>query len=125
VHTLGEAEAGKSPEFLVRGQPSLQHKCQDSQSYTEIPCLKEQTKQKEERRRRRRRRRRYLFLLDIFFIYISNVIPFPSFPSENPLSPSALPLLPNPPLPASWPWHFPILGHRTFTGPRASQEQVS
>ena len=27
------------------------------------------------------------FLLDIFFIYISNVIPFPSFLSENPLSP--------------------------------------
>ena len=26
------------------------------------------------------------FLLDIFFIYISNVIPFPSFPSKNPLS---------------------------------------
>jgi hypothetical protein len=28
----------------------------------------------------------FLFLLDIFFIYISNVIPFPGFPSENPLS---------------------------------------
>jgi hypothetical protein len=27
------------------------------------------------------------FLLDIFFIYVSNVIPFPSFPSENSLSP--------------------------------------
>jgi hypothetical protein len=27
------------------------------------------------------------FLLDIFFIYISNVIPFPGFPSKNPLSP--------------------------------------
>ena len=27
-----------------------------------------------------------IFLLDIFFIYISNIIPFPSFPSENPLS---------------------------------------
>jgi hypothetical protein len=26
------------------------------------------------------------FLLDIFFIYISNVIPFPSFHSKNPLS---------------------------------------
>ena len=26
------------------------------------------------------------FLLDILFIYISNVIPFPSFPSGNPLS---------------------------------------
>jgi hypothetical protein len=25
----------------------------------------------------------YLFLLDIFLIYISIVIPFPSFPSEN------------------------------------------
>jgi hypothetical protein len=28
----------------------------------------------------------FLFLLDIFFIYISNFIPFPHFPSENPLS---------------------------------------
>jgi hypothetical protein len=27
-----------------------------------------------------------LFLLDIFFIYISNVIPFPTFPTEKPLS---------------------------------------
>jgi hypothetical protein len=39
------------------------------------------------------------FLLDIFFIYISNVIPFPGFPSENPLHPSRAP---NPPIPASW-----------------------
>ena len=39
------------------------------------------------------------FKLDIVFIYILNVIPFPSFPSENPLSPppSPLRLLPNPP----------------------------
>ena len=27
-----------------------------------------------------------LFLLDILFIYISNVTPFPGFPSENPIS---------------------------------------
>jgi hypothetical protein len=60
------------------------------------------------------------FLLDIFFIYISNVNPFPSFPSENPLIPSCLLLLPNPPTPTSWPWHSPILGHRTFTEPRVS-----
>ena len=60
------------------------------------------------------------FLLDIFFIYISNVISFPSFPSENPHIPSILPLLTNPPTPASWPWHSPILKHRTFTGSRAS-----
>jgi hypothetical protein len=30
-----------------------------------------------------------IFLLDIFFIYISNVIPFLCFPSENPLPPPA------------------------------------
>jgi hypothetical protein len=28
----------------------------------------------------------FLFLLDIFFIYISNLIPFPGFPSKIPLS---------------------------------------
>jgi hypothetical protein len=51
-----------------------------------------------------------IFLLDIFFIYNSNAnIPFPSFLSENPLSPSPLLLLPNPPTPASWLWHSPIL----------------
>jgi hypothetical protein len=36
------------------------------------------------------------FLLDIFFIYISNVIPFFGFPSENPLILSLLPQLTNP-----------------------------
>jgi hypothetical protein len=51
----------------------------------------------------------FLFLLDIFFIYISNVIPFPSFPSENPLSPPVSPcspthplLLPGPGIPLYW-----------------------
>jgi hypothetical protein len=46
------------------------------------------------------------FLLDIFFIYISNIIPFPGFPSENPLSlpfspcsPTYSPLLPWPSIP--------------------------
>jgi hypothetical protein len=40
------------------------------------------------------------------------------FPLQKPLlSP---PPLTNPPTPSSWPWHSPILGHRTFTGPRAS-----
>jgi hypothetical protein len=41
----------------------------------------------------------FLFLIDIFFIYISNVVPFPSFPSENTLSPSPSPCLPTHPLP--------------------------
>jgi hypothetical protein len=39
-----------------------------------------------------------IFLLDIFFIYISNIILFPSFPSENPLSPPYYPCSPTHPL---------------------------
>jgi hypothetical protein len=39
-------------------------------------------------------------------------IPYP-LPPPNPL-------LPNLPTPASWPRYAPILGQRTFTGPRAS-----
>jgi hypothetical protein len=42
-----------------------------------------------------------LFLLDIFFIYISNVIPFPSYPSKHPLS--------SPPPPAPQPTHSHFL----------------
>jgi hypothetical protein len=59
------------------------------------------------------------FLLDVFFIYISNAIPFPSFLSENLLYLSpALP--PNPPIPTSWPWHSTVLGHIILTRSRAS-----
>ena len=35
-------------------------------------------------------------LLDTFFIYISNVIPFPGFPSKKPLYPLSPPLGHNP-----------------------------
>ena len=35
-------------------------------------------------------------------------------------TPYPLPLLNSPPTPASCPWHFLTLGHRAFTGPRAS-----
>jgi hypothetical protein len=55
-----------------------------------------------------------LLLLLHNFIYISNVIPFPSFPSETPPIASLLSLLINPPTPASWPWHSPVLGNRAF-----------
>jgi hypothetical protein len=43
----------------------------------------------------------FYILLIIFFIYISNVIPFPCFPSGNPLSPppllASMKVLPHPP----------------------------
>jgi hypothetical protein len=45
----------------------------------------------------------FFFKKDIFFIYISNVISFPGFPSENPLiSPPPI----NPPIPASRPFYM-------------------
>jgi hypothetical protein len=60
----------------------------------------------------------YFFIGYFLFIYIniSTVIHYPGFPSEKhpPLIPSPLPLLTNSPTPASWPWHFPTLGHRGF-----------
>jgi hypothetical protein len=55
----------------------------------------------------------------VFFIYISNAIPFASLPSKKPLSPPPPPA-PQPTHSHSWSWHSPILGHRAFTGPRAS-----
>jgi hypothetical protein len=51
------------------------------------------------------------FLLDIFFIYISNLKVLYTLPPA---------LLPNPPTPTFWPWHSPVLGHIIFTRPRAS-----
>jgi hypothetical protein len=51
-----------------------------------------------------------LFKLDIFFIYLSNVIPFPSFPSENSLSSTP------PPAPQlTHPLPFPVLAF-LYTG---------
>ena len=62
----------------------------------------------------------YYFLLGIFFIYISNAIPFPSFLSEeSPYIPSLRPAF-QPTHSASRPWHFSVLGHIIFSKPRAS-----
>ena len=53
----------------------------------------------------------FLFLLDVFFIYISNVIPFPDFPIQKHLPPITSPsscssthplLLPSPGIPPHW-----------------------
>ena len=57
------------------------------------------------------------FLLDIFFIYISNVIPFPGFPSKKPLSHPLSPYLPTHPLPLSCP------GIPLYWGIKPSQDQ--
>jgi hypothetical protein len=54
-----------------------------------------------------------------FFIHISNVIPFPGFPSENSLS-HPLPLLSQPTNSCFLVLAFPTLRHQVFTGPRVS-----
>jgi hypothetical protein len=58
-----------------------------------------------------------LHFLVIFIRYFLH-LHFKCYP-ESPLYPPPA-LLPNPPTPASWPWHFPVLGHIIFTRPRAS-----
>jgi hypothetical protein len=63
---------------------------------------------------------KYNFFLDIFFIYISNVIPFSSFPSENPSSSS--------PLPVPQTTHFCFLAlafYALYWGIKPSQDQGS
>jgi hypothetical protein len=62
---------------------------------------------------------KYSFLLD-FFIYTSNLILFPHFPSNPSPIPFPLSMLTNLPTPASQSWHSPTLGHRAFTRSRAS-----
>jgi hypothetical protein len=56
------------------------------------------------------------FLLDIFFIYISNAIlkvPYTLLPA----------LLPYPPTPTSWPWRSPVLVYIKFARPRGLSSQ--
>jgi hypothetical protein len=55
-----------------------------------------------------------------FFIRYLLYLHFKCYPlSWFPLSLPASPCT-NPPTPTPWPWHSPTLGHRDFTGPRAS-----
>jgi hypothetical protein len=70
----------------------------------------------------------FIFLkkLYIFFIYISNVFPFPGLPFRTTLSQSPPPASisgcspTHPPTSIFPPWHSPTLRHQTLSGPRAS-----
>jgi hypothetical protein len=59
-----------------------------------------------------------LLLLDILFIYISNVILFPGFPFKNALSPLPYPYSPTHPIPLPGP------GIPLYWGILTSQDQV-
>jgi hypothetical protein len=54
----------------------------------------------------------------LFFLRYFLHLHFKCYP-QSPLYPPPA-LLSNPPTPASWPWHFPVLGHMIFERPRAS-----
>ena len=82
--------------FLARPQSSLLPTCQASFDHCSVPCFycsnfvllpSAETREVPCPRLLLGVLIKFYFLLDIFFIYISNVIPFPGFPSENPLSP--------------------------------------
>jgi hypothetical protein len=57
-------------------------------------------------------------LVCTFFIRYFLHLQFKCYP-KSPLYPPPT-LLSNPPTPASWPWHSPVLGHLIFTRPSAS-----
>ena len=65
---------------------------------------------------------RLLFLLNILFIYIPNIIPFSSLKTLYliPFLSDSMRVLTHPPPPTSPTWHSPILGHQAFTIPKAS-----
>ena len=54
-------------------------------------------------------------LLDTLFTFqmLSPILVSKKLPPSSPCSPTLTTT-------ASWPWHFPVLGHRAITGPRAS-----
>jgi hypothetical protein len=56
----------------------------------------------------------FIFVFIRYFLHLH----FKFYP-KTPLYPPPA-LLPNPPTPASWPWHSSVLGHRISTTPRAS-----
>jgi hypothetical protein len=56
----------------------------------------------------------FFFLFIKYFLHL-HVKCYP----QSPLYPPSA-LLPNPPTPASWPWHSSVLGHMIFARPRAS-----
>jgi hypothetical protein len=60
----------READFWVRGQPGLQSKFQDSQGYTEKPCLeknkqtKNKTKKKKKKKKKKKRERKEKNTLD-------------------------------------------------------------
>jgi hypothetical protein len=55
----------RQADLSVRGQPGLQSEFQDSQGYTEKPCLRKKERKKErekERKRERKRKSRFAYL---------------------------------------------------------------
>jgi hypothetical protein len=48
----------RQADIWVQGQPGLQSEFQDSQGYTEKPCLKKPKKEKKKKKRKRKKKRK-------------------------------------------------------------------
>jgi hypothetical protein len=48
----------RQADFWLRGQPALQSEFQDSQSYTEKPCLEKPKKKKKKKKKRKKKKER-------------------------------------------------------------------
>jgi hypothetical protein len=83
--------------------------------------LGENKKQKNKKTKKKRRVILFFFNFSLvtLFVYISNVIPIPSFP-PSPVSMRCS----HPPTPTSPPWHYPSLWHQAFTWILLSENKI-
>jgi hypothetical protein len=63
----------------------------------------------------------HISVIVLFFIRYFLYKHFKCYPQNSLFPPSAL--LPYPPAPTSWPWHYPVLGHIKFAIPRGLSSQ--
>jgi hypothetical protein len=63
----------------------------------------------------------WLHIFFLFFLRYFLYLHFKCHPKSSLYTPPAL--LPSPPTPTSWPWHFPVLGHIKFARPRGLSSQ--
>jgi hypothetical protein len=60
-------------DFRVRGQPGLQRELQDSQGYTEKPCLSKQTNKQSNKQTKNKTKRKYK-TYSYICIYVENIL---------------------------------------------------
>jgi hypothetical protein len=60
-------------DFWVQGQPGLQSEFQDSQSYTEEPCLEKPKKKK----KKKKKKKPHFIVFKSYFLFVASNTGFP------------------------------------------------